>query len=88
MNTIKVVDNSSPELVMNEDGEFVCLHENYHIEDDSFDFAGTHCTNGLSGTQQAWSAWCDDCGENISDVFDWDNYWEDRAEAAAGYDCD
>lgn len=69
-----------PTLVMNEDGDFVCPHEATHVEVDSFDFAGTHCTNGQPGTQVTHNAICDDCNEDISDTYDWDGYFADLAE--------
>lgn len=78
---IEVKDISSPELVMNEDGEFVCPHDNIDVEDNSFDFAGTHATNGQSGTHTQHNAVCVDCAEDVSETFDWDGYYQDKAEA-------
>lgn len=75
------VKDFSIETVMNEDGEFVCPHYDIDIEDNSFDYAGTHCTNGQSGTHTQYNAICTACDEDVSEDFDWDGYYQDRAEA-------
>lgn len=66
---------------MNEDGEFVCPHYNVKIEDNSFDYAGTHCNYGIGGTLTLHNAVCQDCGGDISDGFDWDGFYQNKAEA-------
>lgn len=71
----------SPTLIMDEDGNFVCPHWSISIEDNSFDYAGTHATYGQSGTHVQYNAVCDDCDEDVSDTFDWDGYYQDKEEA-------
>lgn len=54
------------------DGEqYVCQHIDVEIEDNSFDYAGTHCNNGQAGTHTQYNAVCNDCGEDISEIYDW-----------------
>jgi len=45
---------------------------------DSFDYAGTHCTNGIGGTQHCEIEASDCCGEDFSlvdeDLVEWHDY--------------
>lgn len=52
-----------------------CLHANIEIEDNSFDYSGTHATNGQSGTHVQHNAICTDCNKDISEEYDWDNHY-------------
>lgn len=79
--TINVREIPTPTYVLNEDGEFACEHENVEVEDNSFDYAGTHCTYGQAGTHTQYNAICQDCDADVSDTFDWDGYYQDKAEA-------
>ena len=45
--------------------------------DESFDYAGTHCTHGQSGTHVQWSEGSDCCE---ADCDDWDGEDEDEDE--------
>lgn len=54
-----------------EDGEWQCQHDNIEIEDNSFDYAGTHCNYGQAGTHVQYNAVCQDCGEDVSESYDW-----------------
>lgn len=65
------------------DFQYHCLHANVEIEDNSFDYAGTHATYGQSGTHVQYNAICQDCDEDISETYDWsqgedDDYDPDR----------
>lgn len=78
---IEVKEQNTFAVEMNEDGEFVCPHYDIEMEDNSFDYAGTHATYGQSGTHTQINAVCADCDEDLSETFDWDGYYQDQAEA-------
>lgn len=67
------------------DFQYHCLHVNVEIEDNSFDYAGTHATYGQSGTHVQHNAICQDCGEDISDIYDWESHY-DRGDESDYYD--
>lgn len=54
------------------DFQYHCMHVDVEIEDNSFDYAGTHATNGQSGTFQQLNAICRHCDEDITETYDWD----------------
>ena len=58
------------------DMQYHCLHVNVEIEDNSFDYAGTHATNGQSGTHVQHNAICQDCDEDVSETYDWESHFD------------
>lgn len=62
------------------DFQYKCQHVNVEIEDNSFDYAGTHCNNGQAGTHIQYNAICQDCDEDISEDWDWSPDEDDRSD--------